>query len=197
MDTIYDRAARHALENITGSEYESVRDTLRNLRSGFYSAEEIDAIFQADSRSRIGLETAWAVMHMRDAIFAGEVLRAAFNIGIAPSADRSLNMVRDELERTLREFIDVDMSPTLGAEAEGADGWIRFKEPLKLIRTTLGKGNREIVETVETTIDQQVPLEIGTTSAPKTFSQMQRFGALARWPYNSRRVFLFFAPEPL
>ncbi len=199
-ETHHDRAGRAAIEKMSGEEYTLCAKTLKRLRSGRYDSEFVDRIFQVDPRAGYSLETAYAFMHLFAWILHGNILTTEFEVGFDPVSDAELGSLRDPLNLAMNKMLPTELSPYLGSQPEGADGWLRFPQhEVRFTETTLAeKGKVQQRRTIVIgDFDVQAPLEVGATSACKTMLQLKDHGCVARWPYGHKSIWLAYAPEPL
>jgi hypothetical protein len=77
------------------------------------------------------------------------------------------------------------------------DGYFRWLDPLRFQRH-LGDDQRidSSARQFDTlTVEKgQLPLEVGTTLAGTTYGHIFTEGGLARWPYHSKQIYVFYAP---
>lgn len=172
----------------------------QRLRSGHFERGLVDAFVQTytgtyDLYDTFGFAMLWS------ALIRGNICYAVLEFGHECSSDRDV-----ETNRGLLSALNLIRGPdgsTIRCEADfwgglsDSDGFFRWLDPLRFQRRV-----REASGTEDTSCEcdtlcvekGKLPLEVGTTHAATTYAHIFSEHGLARWPYNSKHIYLFYAP---
>jgi hypothetical protein len=82
-------------------------------------------------------------MHLFAWILHGNILTTEFEVGFDPVSDAELGSLRDPLNLAMNKMLPTELSPYLGSQPEGADGWLRFPQhEVRFTETTLAEKAR-------------------------------------------------------
>lgn len=172
----------YSADGISG--YEFLHDIRNKLKSGFYSEEMVDFVFQAPCNARRwgghepSIEDAYCFISVWDHMLSGELCFFHVEVGDEPFAD-SARQRNAEVLSSLEPLFTATVYNGLC----DSDGWFKWNDEIVGI-TTVIRDNKQVASK-HTLCPRSVPLEIGTTRAPRTLAHLRSEGGLARWPYGS------------
>jgi len=164
-------------------------EVIGKLEDGFYNSDLQDTIFQQwEGRSGISVDVAYPFALFYTALQSGEIGRIRIGVGEYPLADcevkendrilqsalPNLGLLKDDSGN----FLDCKWSGEFFGGVNGEDGFIRWEGTAKFETLKDGK-NADFLYLPS----GRLPLEVGTTSAAKTYLQLMT-GGVARWPYH-------------
>jgi hypothetical protein len=138
-----------------------------------------------------------AFIAIHSMIGSGEAGFTCISTGGAPGADADRAGNAAKLAQTHSHFrADLDM----GQNCADQDGVLSWAEPLHISRPT-GQffypspckldGQAPLVELTVGVAPRSVPLEVGDSWPSRTYMHLVQHGAVARWPYGSKLIWLF------
>jgi hypothetical protein len=158
-----------------------ILDYLQRLQSGFFKQDYRDAIFQKWDRFPVDIYDAYAFSAVHASIGRGEIVMAKIHVGACPCSDDEIEKMNKLLSNLPKPF-----SAEFWGLTCDSDGKVIASESFGMDVITCE--NQRVVATS----DGVFPLEVGTTSAAKTMTYLQKWpGKLARWPYDSEYIWLF------
>ncbi|CAM5626260.1 hypothetical protein STENM36S_08725 [Streptomyces tendae] len=137
-----------------------------------------------------------AFINIHALIGAGDVAFTCISTGGTPGADADRAGNARKLADTMSPFqAELDMHQN-GADS---DGVIRWDEPLKISRSTgahfypsvCRKQEYSLVTYPTVRKAGSAPLEVGDSWPSRTLMHLHQYGAVARWPYGSKLIWLF------
>ena len=117
----------------------------------------------------------------------GEIGRVRIEVGETPSSDAIRKENRMALLHAAEPFVaNLDMAQN-GADCDGTLSWT---EPI-----VVNVGNDEVTEVNQA---RGIPLEVGSCDASTVYLHLLMSGAVARWPYGCKHIWLFVGlPSPI
>jgi len=200
--TVYDQALRqNAYQCMKDADWVSViNETVVKLNTGFWESWYVDQFFQKGGwmNGTYTIEDAYAFAVLHSRMCKGDILACDLCIGETPSADSQVSVNLEKLQRGLfdlqstaagvaRPTFDVD----LWCELADQDGSLSWSPYLEFHAFSEGKPSH----TQWVTCDYPVPIEVGSQAPGKTLVQLNSIGMLARWPYGSDTMRIFYVPE--
>lgn len=173
-----------------------VAEVIGKLEDGFYGSDFQDTVFQQwEGRSEITVDVAYPFALFYTALQKGEIARIRLavyeyplgdsevkeNDRILQSALPKLGLLKDDLGN----FLDCKWSGQFFGGVNGEDGFIRWEGTAKFETLKDGK-NADFLYLPS----GRLPLEVGTTSAAKTYLQLMN-GGVARWPYDQKEITIY------
>ena len=200
--TVYDQALReNTYRRMKDKAWvQVITETLVKLNSGFWDSWYVDQFFQKggwmNQSYTIEDAYAFAVLHAR--MCQGDILACDLHIGQSPSADRMVDTNLDKLRRGLSglrstaagvavPLFDVDLWCGL-SDQDGSLSWSPYLE-----FHVFEDGQPSHTKWVA--CEYPAPVEVGSQAAGKTLVQLNTLGMLARWPYGSDTVRVFYVPS--
>jgi hypothetical protein len=186
--TIWDEGVRRAQEEfclerspdgVTG--YEILHSVRERLRTGFYPAQIVEFTFQKGWRpNEITLSDAYCFMHVWSDYLTGDLCLFAIPVGSVPRSDSAL----EENTKALANLYD--FQTFVHNAPKDDDGWLGWNDKIGCQKVVLENG---IEKRSKIWLQpSRVPLEIGSTSAARTFGHLETERGLARWPYGSKQI---------
>ncbi|MFB7275425.1 hypothetical protein [Streptomyces sp. NPDC056244] len=201
MGTVHEDLAEAVLERFMDDP--STIATLIDLRSRVISREfEEHHLGEAIGCSgrfqpkRWPLEQHAAFLQVFGEIMIGSVAKVMISTGGSPGPDADRSGNSKLLEQTHFPFeAELDMHQH-GADM---DGVLRWPEPITLERSTgvaypeSACPNARMTPFIGLTglPSGWAPLEVGDSWPSRTLMHLRQYGAVARWPYSSKRIWLF------
>jgi hypothetical protein len=175
---------------------------IKDLRGGSFDQELVDAIFQPWERHYINIYDAYLFASIWTGLCYGEILWTSLEIGETPGKDKAVaenNQVLEsiQLKTWYKRTLDQQQSTTdvtFWAHFKGGngigDGVLAWEKPL-----TVGV-NSPIYGPLELQAEPgSAPLEVGYTRISTTMYHLNHERCLARWPYNSTSLYIFYCTE--
>jgi hypothetical protein len=156
------------------------RDMIEDPAGGNYT----DAIAQPYGEWSDGQVVSYAKVHHLVAI--GNVTKVRIPVGEDPSRDRARDRNQNKLNNGLPPEFTAEIFPGVSHEGDGTLSWPQDA----IMLWSDGHGNE--VEQALCEWASEAPLEIGHTHASRTLQHLWESGIVARWPYGSEDVWLFF-----
>ena len=150
------------------------------MKSGFWSREYLDSIFQKFERFQCDIYDAAFFADIHTGIQSGQILTALIDLEEEPSADKMI-----EENKTKLASLPSPFHSTIWCGTADCDGELGWRSSIKCGQIV---GDIEKSELIQ---PRTVPLEIGDTEAWTTLAHLGREGGLARWPYGSKKIYLF------
>lgn len=165
----------------------------RNIESGFWQDDILEAIGLTTRYSRRVREQTFATMYVYAKILTGEVaiikVRAADEPDFDEYREKNAEALRDLPEPFMAEL---DMRQSMGDE----DGFFWWTESVVGSRTCWPSDDRNEEQWVVVK-PRRVPLEVGVTKPSRTLLHLRSEGGVARWPYGTDWITVFVAPHGL
>lgn len=178
------RAAEHALEDGEGDALAAV---MAKARSGTWPQSFIDAFYDRAWGGR-DLGQTYSFAKLLAYLAAGEVGLCSLEVGETPHRDSARWENAASLLELPTPFVaSVDLEQNCGDD----DGELRWDETVRFTRWV----GREQDDNA-TAYRESAPLEIGSSAASRTLLHLQEEGAVARWPYDSDRIWIAARLEP-
>lgn len=175
---------------------------IKGLREDTFEPELVNAIFQEWGRNRIDLYDAYLFSQIWTGLCYGEILWTTIEVGDTPLADRNHddnNAILQSLQakiwgktNSLNQMTHAKAKFSaffIGGNDIG-DGYFEWHMPLSVGIVSPFKGRREIEIP-----PGRAPLEIGYTSVSTTMYHLNLERCLARWPYESKLIHVFYCTD--
>lgn len=183
------RAVNALLDGEGGLEaFKTLRDTAKALNAHTYGWWQ-DVV--AQRWGEFDVYDAYSFLKLNEALHKRELLAAELVLGAAPASDRLLAGNQKTLDSTLPRVFSAVVANGTG-DTDGSLRWKDFIEVSSIQCVQCG----DVPERKQRLKATQASLEIGSTSAAKTLLQLHSYGALARWPYDSKSLYLIVRVEP-
>jgi len=157
------------------------------LNAGFYGAAHVAKFVQRfRGQQAFTMEEAYAFMQCHGLLLSGDVLAAEVVVGFPPVADCET----DAHNRALAGLPGPFYGKFWGGK-DDEDGYIAWDEPVWL-QKTVGHADGSQDATLVEIPPGRVPLEIGTTLGSRSLAHLQGDRGLARWPYGSDSLWVFW-----
>lgn len=161
---------------------------LVKMKSGFYSQQTMDLIFQ-DNFNSLDMVDAYIFSSVFTDICMGNLLCAYIPVGCTPCGDRDpqIHSMAEKISRKKLRHVTTGDSLSVdfvfwGGNSIG-DGLFRWNTPLHAEKL---ENNSHVG--FDTFDPDSAPLEMGTTRTTTTFYHLLTAGKLARWPYGSNVI---------
>jgi hypothetical protein len=168
------------------------------IRTGRWDRDYLDAVGQIQwggpSKWPRHEVAAFAKMHYH--LMMGTASKAGIKVSFTPfpDAERDANAsVLKHLPAPFSAYVDKTQ------RNDDQDGWLEWDQPITADRSvgepyySSGRGHPEPVTMPLTIPPGKVPLEIGTTLPSRTLLHLGFDQGVARWPYDSTRIWLFIS----
>lgn len=164
-------------------------DYLGKMRTGHFEGWYLASILQKHVRSRddlYDLYDAYYFALVHTGLCKGRILSAQVVVGQVPSMDRDLARNNPVLSSLPFPFSSSGVRGGTG----GNDGSLEWRECVKFGQVT--HNGTEVVKYVN---PMTVPLEVGYTDGSTTVKHLIESRALARWPYDSKQIHIFYVDD--
>lgn len=158
--------------------------TLARLNRREFDPQLVDALMQPWGKSRLDLYDAFLFGQLSTALNEGWILVSRWNVGRAPFTDNEAEQ-NAALLNSLAEWSPIRARVIPGMGANG-DGVVSSREALTF--GTLFVDGLQVERQIKV---DTMTLEIGHTEATTTYWHLAQTRGLARWPYESRWLWLF------
>ncbi len=167
---------------------------LSRLHSG--TVDSVDFYFQHGHwAERYTLEDAYACLVLEAGVLAGQIVRCDVCVHCEPEPDSMMELNSTNLRAAFSgddwEWNGQQKSPNFSVElwggTQGEDGWLSWGEPVMFEQFRDGQPHGFIPVPEKT-----IPIEVGSQKAAKTLAQIRQYGGLARWPYHSNTIRIFY-----
>lgn len=174
---------------------------LGRLRKGAFAQDIVNAIVQKSERNPLDIYDAFIFAQIWLGLHEGHIALFRVEVDYPPFADaqnKDINLVLENLSKT-RMCIShpTSQAPLLRFEGRlqgefiggtsSKDGTFTWTNDIPVITVT-ADGNR-----LQATVPQRTaPLEVGSTQSTTTVYHLTREGCLARWPYGSKMIYVFY-----
>jgi hypothetical protein len=172
------------------------------LKRGHFAKEWVDALMQSH-KDRSDLYDAYGFAILWSAILKGEIYHAVCEIGRQCGRDASIAYNNEILSSVTQIVGQSHTHVRCQAEFSGglgdSDGHFAWLDTLHFCRHRNQPHTDATLCSYETvSVDAcQVPLEVGATSVGTSCGHIFSERGLARWPYGSTRLYLFYAAPAL
>lgn len=206
MATIHQRSEAELIENIL-SDAEGIpvyADILRKLQKHEYQQSWVDVFFQKwEKFGKLNLADAYVFGHLWAAIRTGAIAYTKLGIGAYPLPDKDIEGNDRILKTRLREldtwkdldtgqkFPSCKFSGAFWGGTQDEDGHISWDGAAIF---EFHRNGEKIGNYISK--NEGAPLEVGYTSATKTFFQLVQYRRLARWPYDSNDITVMHVIDP-
>lgn len=201
--TVYDCAAERVVrDRMKDTAWAGViTEAIVKLNNGFWDSWYIDFFFQKGGwmNQSFTLEDAYVFSVLHTHLGMGDIVACDLRIGESPSADSEVDTNLAKLRKGLSNLTNsaggvacpvFDVSLWCGlADEDGALSWSPYLE-----FHSFADGKPHHTEWL--TCDRFVPIEVGSQASAKTLVQLSSLGALARWPYGSDTIRVFYVVRP-
>lgn len=172
-------------------------EVIGKLEDGFFGNEYQDTVFQQwEGRGRVTVDVAYPFMLFHGALQNGEIARIRLGVGEYPLGDSEIEANNHVLQSVLPHlgslkddsgnFLDCKWSGQFFGGVNGEDGFIQWEGTAKFETMKDGKNSGFLYLP-----SGRLPLEVGTTSAAKTYLQLMTSGGVARWPYHQKEITIY------
>ncbi|MFD2114763.1 hypothetical protein ACFSTH_02545 [Paenibacillus yanchengensis] len=132
---------------------------------------------------------AYHLMVIENYINKGKLYYKKVHVGCSPSPDSQIDQNNQKLSMLSYPYKAIFI-PSTGRGAED-DGYFESKSKSTFLLRKSGKSEVE-----EEVFIGKLRLEVGTTESHTTYKHIFVDGGVARWPYNSNDIYLFYNPLP-
>jgi hypothetical protein len=179
MSTIVEQAAADFL-NRHPEWAELAIHVRQKLKAGRYPQDYVDAICQCE----LTLEEVVGFIKVHHLIASGCVWTCMVRAGGQPHGDSAIEE-NNELLRDLPEPFEAVFEPEVGGSAH-SDGLFTIKEPVQMDKNlSMEVRATKLIEPCF------MPLEVGQTTATRTWLHLAEDTRLARWAYRSDWIWVF------
>lgn len=191
--TIIEQTVKEQVDNLLLEKPEfatTLYRALKNIKTRFYRSDLVYAIFQKNRQEHDIYET-FCFLKIWSDILLGQILTARVHIFDNPQRNDNIAGNNAALSKLVFPF----KAEFIPAHA-GDDGYFQWLTDIELqqeIRDLKDyKGNKSKSTHIKVP-PSRIPLEVGYTSAQKTYEYLYMItGALARFPYESDEIFIFY-----
>lgn len=156
---------------------------LERIQAKEFDLEFINAIVMKQSRDFLNIYDAHIIKEIFNFIEKDLILYKQIFIGHEPYTDKCRDENNAVLSKLPSEY-EAEFSPNSGARFYN-DGHFKIKNDFLEFDLKHSKENLKVY-------DLLVPLEVGTTEGYTSFNHIYWDGGLARWPYFSEYIYLFY-----
>jgi hypothetical protein len=201
----YHQQIREAIDNMLIADSDRIAPVmyryLGRLREGAFAHDIVDAIVQKTNRNPLDIYDACIFAQIWLGLQEGHIVLFRVGVDYPPFPDAQTKDINLVLEKLSEARMGIS-HPTLQAPLLRFDGCLRgefiggtsikdgiftWTNDIPTI-TEMADGNR-----LEATVPRRtVPLEVGTTQSATTVYHLTREGCLARWPYGSKMIYVFY-----
>ena len=171
-------------------------EVIGKIEDGFYGNDFQDTVFQQwERQSEITVDVAYPFALFYAALQKGEIARIRLAVYECPLSDSEVEENDRILQSALPKlgllkdgdgnFLDCKWSGEFFGGVNGEDGFIKWEGTAKFETLKDGK-NADFLYLPS----GRLPLEVGTTSAAKTYLQLMN-GGVARWPYHQKEITIY------
>lgn len=167
------------------------------LNQGRFDRAWVDALVQTYS-DRYDVYDAYGFALLWSALLTGNVYHAVLEIGYECGSDRDLSR-NSAILSSLTHLAGSD-GRHVRCQAEfwgglsDSDGFFKWFDPMKLQSHVSHVASTPCRNDALLLARGELPLEVGLTSVGTSYAHIFSEGGLARWPYGSTRLYLFYAP---
>jgi hypothetical protein len=183
-DTMYTRI--DAILEESHEQYRASRAILKRLNSGHYPHDYVDLLMQPSRKSRFDIYDAYLFGQLHTAIMHGWILGSRWEVGAIPAGNAEVAWNVQQLA-TLSDWAPIcaTFDPADGAVGDLGDGTVSWGQPLTFGQLFQAGKPREVQ------IDSSsVCLEVGSTQATTTSWHLIQWRSVARWPYESKYLWI-------
>jgi hypothetical protein len=189
MPSVYESAAMRLFdENCEqDSQWLSIAaDTSVKLRQRYYSREVVDALGQYFMSPP--LHEVFSFLQLWTHLHTGEVAAVRLYMGQTPFADSNIEANNAALQK-IEKCSGIRCRAEFWGGLSDSDGFIQVEEPIELSTISLEIPNVTIEHGGADSLS--FPLEVGYQAWSKSLVTLRQVGLLARWPYDSKDLWLF------
>jgi hypothetical protein len=172
---------------------EVINEYHRKLLTGFFKQEYINSLGQKGYGTH-DFYDAYAFCQIHTALTEGEIFLAKIEVTEPPYADNEL-----EANNQILSLLPKPFKAKFSPDISGPDGKLWWRKNITVAAIIIGSegAEKKIWKQLQPTLfPDGAPLEVGYTDIGKSFMQLSRnFGLLARWPYDSSEITLFYADK--
>lgn len=175
---------------------------IKALRGHMFDTELVSALFQEWERHKVDLYDAYLFSQIWTGLYNGEILWATIEIGHRPFGDHEREKNNTILQSLATRRWVMRSSSYQQVSAKGGfsayfrggndlgDGYFEWHEPLRvaIISPLIGEIEMDVPPT-------RAPLEVGYTSISTTMYHLNLERCLARWPYESEQLHVFYCTD--
>lgn len=179
----------------TGALWRWLRETRDALRAGAYGplAEALGQ--SSEVRGGATQYDAWAFGQLWHQLHTAKVFAVTVDVGAEPGPDVDRAGNQQRLTAGLPPAFTAEVSMR-AIDADG-DGTLAWSRPVRV--HAVGCREKECAATLPASVvlaPGSAQLEIGTTSFARTDYHLRQERSVARWPYGSRLLYLFWRVKP-
>lgn len=176
---------------------------MKALREGAFDPELVNAIFQEWERHKLNIYDAYLFASIWTSLCYGEILWTSIEISEEPwkdSAHEQNNMVLESLSskswvqhnpvRNKINATEVQFRAYFWGSNDIGDGYFEWDQPLSVGVVSPIHGHIEMMAP-----PTRAPLEVGYTRISTTMYHLNLEECLARWPYNSTSIYIFYCTD--
>lgn len=165
---------------------------LERIEKNTVDSEFVDAICQKFKKvDFINIYDAHFINTIETFIKLGKIYYKVIELGDTPSGNNELEENNNKLKNLPNQF-KAEFLPSSGRGAEN-DGYFELLEgtiTFEYENGNIDEGRKEVGYL-------HIPLEVGTTESYITYKHIMMRGGVARWPYYSNQIHIFYNPIPL
>lgn len=174
---------------------------LRELRDNAFPQALVDALFQEWEPIRLTIYHGFIFSLLWSGLCHGEILWTTIELGDEPQYDRSRdqnNQLLAGLQKTFWVTLH-DQTPNTALNSFSAkftggsdigDGYLEWRQPLYVgVQSGLAGAITEVIPPMK------APLEVGYTKITTTLYHLNTARCLARWPYGSTAIYIFWCSD--
>lgn len=174
---------------------------LREIRDDTFPRDLVNALFQEWDPIRLTIYHGYIFSLLWSGLCYGEILWTTIELGAEPHYDRSRaqnNQLLTGLQKTFRAALHAQTSNTVlnsfSAKFTGGsdigDGYFEWRHSLYVgVRSKLAGSITEEIPPM------RAPLEVGYTKLTTTLYHLNTARCLARWPYGSTAIYVFWCSD--
>ncbi len=150
---------------------------LLEMRTGKFDKREMECVSQKFI-SKYDIYDAYAFAQIHSMIWSGELVIVEVELGTGPYSDKSIEYNNGVMKKLMKPFSGYFVGGT-----KDQDGSVKWSEPVFGTEFFLDDDDNEHRRLVSIP-PGSVPLEVGYTSAARTFGHLNLERGIARWPYG-------------
>lgn len=185
MSTMYRQVVIEGVDELLKSEPEAgafLIEAKTKINTGFFSQNYLDSIFQ-HWKGVVDIYDAYMFAQIHAMIGTGALARVSIGVGEIPLGDKA----KQENNKRLSHLHELFEAEFYGGSGYGADGYLRWSGDIRM-ELTPTNAPTSIIEVRA----GEAQLEVGYQRVEKTYFQLMESRFLARWPYGSKDITLFY-----
>lgn len=197
--TAIERVIKESVDDLCSrdSKYASaLYECLQKLKSGFFDKFWTDVVFQKFAMHDIEIYEAYCFMRIWIDLHEGRLLTGILRVPGTPHSNQNISGNNKILKNIAPPFKAI-----FEPKRAGDDGFLEWTEEIhlkKIIADPHDYDGRFLKRQWMPIKPQRIPLEVGTTSAQKTFACIYfpgGAGVLARWPFEFNEIVILYLEE--